>query len=303
VTVEVDPATGLVPWHVSRLTSLLRCGEADRRRYIERENRPPTTPQLRGSAVHRGIGAGLLEQMRAGTPAPVELMEDVAASEIDRARHGGATFTDAETSVGAARTFGALKDKAVRLAGGYARLVAPSIRPVAVERRISVAGVVPGVLLRGTLDLVDAAAGVEIVRDNKTTERAPRSDAADLSQQLSMYALLRSAETPAPVTRVALDYLVLDDATGAVRHERLDSTRGPRDAAAIVARITAAKRAVDAGVALPASPDTDWFCSEKWCPYWASCPFSYGPARVESPTLISIGERVYRATEATEAIT
>lgn len=269
-------APALVAWHASALTSLLRCGEAYRRRTIERERQPPTMPQIRGSAVHRGVGTGLLAQMRAGEPVDPALMEDVAASEVDRARHGGATLTADEAARGLARTFGETKDKAVRFAGAYARRVAPRVRPVAVERRVAVADVVPGVLLRGTIDLVDGDdAGGETIRDAKTTERAPHGDAADRSQQLTMYSLLRSAETGRLVSRVALDHLVLNAATGEVEPQRLDSTRGPADHAAIVARIQAAIRAVAAGALLPANPETDWWCSARWCEFHPTCPFAF----------------------------
>jgi hypothetical protein len=272
-------------WHASGLTSLLRCGVAYYRRYIAHEGQPPTTPQLRGTAVHRGIGMGLLAQQRTGTPAPVDLFEDIAASEIDRARHGGATFTSDERSVGAARTFGALKDKAVRLAGGYGRIVAPTVRPIAVERRITVADLVPGAVLRGTIDHVDGAEGGEIIRDVKTSERAPSRDAADRSQQLTMYDVLRSADRADPVGshRVALDYMVLHASTGMVTHVRLDSTRDAADRASMLARVEVGMRAVKAGVFLPANPETDWWCSERWCEFAPTCPYFLGRRGAVSP--------------------
>jgi PD-(D/E)XK nuclease superfamily len=278
-------------WHVSALTALLRCGEQYRRRYIERERIPPTTPLLRGTAVHRGVNAGLLEQRRAQEPAPVDLYEDVAASEIERARHGGATFTAEEHSAGVATTWGRLTDRVVRYAGGYGRRVAPGVSPVTVERRVTVRGLLPGALLRGTLDLVDAADAVETIVDTKTTERAPQADAADRSLQLTMYSLLRTAERgadgrpqprsdaqiepPAP-DPVALDYLVLTPKTNQFTYTRLRSSRTARDRGALVRRIEMAARAVRAGVFMPADPQTDWWCSEKWCEYATTCVYFIG---------------------------
>lgn len=275
----VDAATGLVAWHQSMLTSVLRCGEAFRRRYVEREIIPSTTPQIRGTAVHRAASTGLMQQMRAQATAPVDLYEDVAATEIERARHGGATFTAEEVSQGPARTWGDLKDRVVRYAGAYGARVAPLIRPVAVEQQITLSGVIPGVLLRGTIDLVDEPApALRRVIDTKTTERMPHADVAERSQQLSMYDLLDAGAHGASESRqVALDYLVMKRSTGDVEPVRLYSTRTPATRRVIVRRLETAITAVNAGTFLPANPD-DWWCAPKWCAYWSTCPYVDGSA-------------------------
>lgn len=260
-------------WHVSGLEDLLYCGERYRRRRLERERRPPTTPQIRGTAVHRAVSDGLTVQQRTQDLAPVELFEDVAASEVVKLRHAGATLTEDEAAVGIAKTWGRLVDAAVRYARGYGQLVAPIVDPIAVERRLTVSGIVPGTLLRGTIDLLDASGAII---DHKTKERAPRSDDADRSQQLTMYDLLRTAETGdvAGIHPVILDFVILKPATGEVTHTRLSSTRGPRDRSAMVQRVGAAVTAVERGVFMPANPSTDWWCSARWCEFHADCPFA-----------------------------
>jgi RecB family exonuclease len=276
----VDAATGLVPWHQSMLTSVLKCGEAFRRRYIEREILAATTPQIRGSAVHRAVATGLGQQMRAQMSAPIDLYQDVAATEIERARHGGATFTAEEASQGPALTWGRLKDHAVRYAGTYGQHVAPTVQPVAIEQQITLAGVIPGVLLRGTIDLVDAPAPtLRRVIDTKTTERRPHADTADRSQQLSMYDLLDAGAHGASEAprQVALDYLVLKPSTGDVEPVRLYSWRSPATRRMIVRRLETAIHAVNAGTFLPANPD-DWWCAPKWCAYFHTCPYVEGQA-------------------------
>lgn len=275
----VDAATGLVAWHQSMLTSVLRCGEAFRRRYIEREIIPSTTPQIRGTAVHRAVATGLGQQMRAQDFAPVDLYEDVAATEIERARHGGATFTAEEVSQGPARTWGDLKDRVVRYAGTYGARVAPTVRPGAVEKPITLQGVIPGVLLRGTIDLIDEPAHApRRVIDTKTTERMPHADVAHRSQQLSMYDLLDAgAHGARESSPVALDYLVMKRSTGDVEPVRLYSTRTPATRRVIVRRLETAIAAVNAGTFLPANPD-DWWCAPKWCAYFHTCPYVDGQA-------------------------
>jgi hypothetical protein len=227
---------------------------------------------IRGSATHRAAATGLLLQMQTATVSPVELFEDVGATEIDKARHAGATLSREEVSIGVSRTWGQLKDKVVRLAGGYGRLLAPRMRPRAVERRLTVDGVIPGIRLRGTLDVVDQTDTGEAVRDVKTSERQPRKDQADLSDQLSFYHVLRGAETGATETPVSLDYVVIQPRTGDVTTARLESRRGPADTAALVARIQTAQRAVAAGIFIPAPRDA-WYCSIKWCEFAPTCPY------------------------------
>lgn len=263
-------------WHASSLAAYLRCGEAYRRRYIEKDYTPSTTPQIRGSAVHRAIGTGLIEQQRLAAPAPVELFEDVAASQIDLARRAGVTLTKEEQSIGVSKVFGTLKDHAVAYAGGYATGVAAAIEPLAVERTVTLTGVIPDVHLKGTIDLVDRAPMEpvgEIIRDVKTSERTPPEHAADTSDQLTMYALFRSAEKPHADPRpVSLDYLIRRK-SGEIEHKRLNSVRGPADYAVLTRRIQMASQGLRAGLFLPSNPATDWWCSEKFCPYWNSCLF------------------------------
>ena len=263
-------------WHASSLAKYLQCGEAYRRRYIEKDYTPSTTSQIRGSAVHRAIGSGMIEQQRLQAPAPVELFQDVAASQVDLARRAGATLTQEESTIGVAKVFGALKDVAVAYAGGYATQVASSIEPIAVERTVTVTGVIPDVHLKGTIDLVDRTpmeACGETIRDAKTTERTPQDHVADTSDQLTMYALFRQAEAPSPEPRpVSLDFLIRRK-SGAIEHKRLTSMRGPQDYAVLTRRIQMASQGLRAGIFLPSNPATDWWCSEKFCPYWTSCPY------------------------------
>lgn len=270
-------------WHQSSLAVMLKCGEQYRRRYIEKDAPPPTTSLIRGSAVHRAVALGLEAQRVDHEPRPRDFYEDVAATEINNARRGSATFTHDESAAGIAATWGRVTDVAVACAGAYGETVAPDVVPVSVERTIAVDDVpgLPGVTLVGTLDVAtietETTEGglvlVERIRDDKTTERSPRSTQADASQQLTMYSLLRSVEAGQLVSRVALDHLVYSAKTKTARHVHQPSTRTSEDLRALIRRIAVADRAHTAGIFLPASPE-DWWCSERWCAFWSDCPFA-----------------------------
>jgi hypothetical protein len=259
---------------------MLRCGEQYRRRYVEQDTPAPRTTMIRGSAVHLAIKRGLEVQRPTGEPAPREMYEDTAATAINLARHSGATLTAEEAAAGVATTWDRVKDVAVACAGVYADVVAPDIVPVAIEQTITVTDVpgLPDVTLVGTLDVAtietdDADGVVDVIRDDKSTERTPRANMAAESSQLTMYALLRSLHVGALVSRVALDHLVYSAKDRAAHHVAQTSRRTSNDLRALVRRIAAADRAVQAGIFLPAATD-DWWCSERWCAYWSDCPYA-----------------------------
>lgn len=267
-------------WHQSSLAVALRCGEQYRRRYLDKDVPPATTALIRGTAVHRAVALGLGVQAK-GELAPRDFYEDVAATEVERAKHGGATLTAEEASAGADATWGRVTDVAVACAGTYGTVVAPDIAPVAIEHTVRVGGVPglsPDVELVGTVDVItldDQDGPTELIRDDKTTERSPRGTMADTSTQLTMYSLLRSVETGRLVSRVALDHLVYSKGAGEAKHVHQPSRRTSGDLHALVRRIAAVDRAVQAGVFVPAATD-DWWCSERWCSYWSTCPFAQG---------------------------
>jgi hypothetical protein len=223
--------------------------------------------------VHRGVATALIEQQRSKTPTAVDLYEDATAMSVDLARRAGATLTEEEMSRGVNQTFGNLKDEAVRYARGYATEVGPAIVPIAVERQVTVRGLMPGIALKGTVDLIDQPEGQEeVIRDTKTTERTPPDSAADLSAQLTMYAMLRQAEHTTPqATKVSLDYLIRRK--NGVESKRLESTRGEAHFAMLRRRIQAASAGLKAGTFLPSNPESDWWCSPKFCPYWQTCVY------------------------------
>jgi hypothetical protein len=265
-----------VTWSVSTLSDHGKCMEYHRRKYLERDATPPTTPQIRGGAVHRSIGAALLAQQQTQAISPIEMYADGAASAIDLQVRAGVTLSAEEASIGKPKVLGALKDEAVSYARGYGRQVGPAIKPIAVERQLTMRGALPGVLLRGKVDLIDQTPQGEVIRDAKTVSKAPAANATQLSFQLTMYDLLRRADLPMfpdPSPRPVSQDFLIRRANGRIDHERQTSTRGPRDHQALLQRIQAATHAVEAGIIVPANPELSWFCSDKYCPYWTTCKY------------------------------
>ena len=96
---------------------------------------------------------------------------------------------------------------------------------------------------------------------------------ADMSEQLSIYALaIRTLDGAAPKT-VALDYLIDNKVPVAKSYT---STRNDDDFRVVLARIENAAEVIEKGAYTPARP-TDWQCSLKWCGFFRSCRFAKQP--------------------------
>lgn len=292
-------------WSSGALLSIMRCQEAFRRRYVEREEVPATVRMRRGAAVasvareihlrqkrardaaraagQDELGAARVEAMahaleitRAAIPSMTEA-RDLAATEYDRLiRDHGVTLTDEERAEGEARVVGAEKDHSVDAAGYYALRVAPNVTPIAVEREVVIEPPGYGVRLRGTMDLVDlqhdpAGAPLEILRDLKTSAKSPPPNEADKSDQLTLYSILRLAETGSYPPYSQLDYLVRSPRWTQVKHVPLRTTRDDRDTNAFLAKLETAVRSVEAGAYMPNT--TGWHCDAKWCPYFGTCRY------------------------------
>jgi hypothetical protein len=274
----------------SKVSLLQRCGEAFRRQEIEGEEMPNTLPRGRGSAVHWVAKEAHKRQMAdggrwshllappvfvnsPGTEEAVAEAADLAATALDRELQGEVMLTGEELQLGAARAYGQVKDHVVASSKFYVRTVAPKFYPLNVEHRVEVRPRQMSLVYHGQYDLVTLGRnGGRVVRDLKTGTRAPRANAADMSQQLDMYALLHSAEHGSLPESMALDYVVRDR-RGIVSHHALETTRSPEDLEAMVLKLGRAVDAVRKGVFLPANPQFDWWCSPRWCGFWSTCPF------------------------------
>jgi len=260
-------------WSTTALDTLCGCGYRFYRRYVLKDRRAPTLRQIRGTVMHRIIARGLGRKRDTGENPGVEQARDEAATEFDRQYDSGVTLTVDALALGTRQAAGQTKDYVVDVSGFHAGVVAPKIQPVAVERLIEVRPVGTDLKIVGKLDLVERGAhGGEIIADTKTAEKSPASTAAQTSEQLTMYTLLRTAETKRLPESLRLDYLVRTPKQKQVKHVPLATSRGIPDLQAYLRRLSTAVEGVKKGVFLPAQPGA-WFCSERYCEYFRDCPY------------------------------
>jgi RecB family exonuclease len=259
-------------WSNSSLSALQDCGERYRRKYKEREHRPSFVRQIRGSVVHRVVQSALARKWKERALPSVTEARDLAATEFDLAWRAGVTLTREDQARGAKVVAGETKDFAVNVAGYHVQAVAPAIEPIAVERRIVVKPADSDLEIVGTIDLIDRQPGGEVIRDTKTSEKSPPPDAAENSQQLTLFGLIRWAETGAIPGRLTLDYLVRTPKAHQQKHIPLHTTRSMEDLSVMVRRLNTAAEAAAKGVFIPANPNA-WYCSPNWCEYYTDCPY------------------------------
>jgi hypothetical protein len=259
-------------WSNSALTLLQNCGEAFRRRYIEKDFRPAVPRMVRGTAIHRAASHALFRKLQTRGLPSIEETRDVAATAFDRAWRNGVALSAEEQQIGIQAVRDASKDFAVSLSVFHVAEVAPGIVPLGVERHITVKPKDSDLVIHGTLDLVEQRPAGEGIRDLKTAEKSPPVDAADRSQQLTMYGLIRLAEVGQLPTTFALDTLVRTPVKNETKHVVQETTRDADDMTALVHRINTAVAAVEKGIFLPADPSW-WGCSKNWCAYYGDCPY------------------------------
>lgn len=262
-----------IEWNNSALTTLQQCGEKFRRRYIERERVPSSPRALRGTVVHRVASAGYHRKLAGEALPSVEEARDLAATEFEGAWRSGVLLSAEETAQGITAIRDASKDFAVDLAAYHVEAIAPAVKPVGVERKITVKPKDSDLVIHGTIDLIDDTATGEVIRDLKTSEKSPPARRAADSQQLTMYAMIRMAEVGRLPAKLTLDYLVRTPARKDKKHVPLDTTRDADDVRALVSRINVAVEAVKRGTFVPADPSS-WWCSAEYCEYFTTCPYT-----------------------------
>ena len=283
-------------WNNSRLTRLQMCGERFRRHDIEGEPDVPTPSLIRGSTIH-AVAKIALRRKLGGKPnsflPTLEEARDLAAEDFEQrwdAQEIRLVEEDEEDSAGSlALAKAEAKDFAVALSAYHVETLAPILRPVAVERKIIVRPRDSDLTIHGTLDVITqpeptlaepiaealapfAPSPQDTIRDLKTSQKSPNKEAADRSQQLTMYAMIRAAEVGALPEALALDHLVRTPKRGEMKAITQVTARDAEDIKALVARINAAVEAVNRGVFIPADP-ASWWCSKKWCSYHNTCPY------------------------------
>ncbi len=274
-------------WSNSALMTFQMCGYKGYLRHIKRDRRPSGPVAKRGIAVHKVALEGHKRQMMTlgkwhgadammtenpGTPRAQEEARDLAAAAFENAVDEGVSFSKEDREAGVDVVLAHAKDAAVDLSGLYVDQVAPPIEPTAVERKIVIKPKDMDITLEGYIDLVEKDDG-DVIRDLKTKEKSPWEGEAKVSQQLTMYHLIRMAETGVLPRAGRLVHLVRTPKRHDLNVVTQETTRDADDIAMIVRRLNTAVEAVNKGVFVPADESAPGSpCS--YCEYAdGTCPY------------------------------
>lgn len=247
------------------LAELSTCGERYRQRYVQQIRTAPNFNRILGRAVDATVTQDLQSKIETGELLKPNNVTEIARLQVETIiRLDGISLTEAEAAKGMNRVRTELTQLAVQMSQLHHCYIAPRLVPTQVQRDFEIQ--IAGHTITGRIDIQE---GSRAIRDTKVSGRSPSSDEADRSLQLTIYAMACAQLDGRIPDRLYLDYLIH---TTDPRVVKLETTRARHHFHAVEERVLAAVKAVESGVFLPANPDA-WFCSERYCAYFAGCRY------------------------------
>ncbi len=243
---------------------------------------PPGVAAAVGTATHRSVERNLSSMIATGAPLPLDEAQSEARDAFSSEWEGGLMLQDEEAD-NLSKTQGDAADQAVNLATLHHKEVAPTLKPIAVEKKFVIIRDNEPYDLSGQMDVVEEreshdgeGSTYNVLRDTKTTGKAPALDAA-ICPQMAMYSLSHVIETGVLPALVHLDILFKSK-----KPKYLERVAKPEQdwITRLLARVDRVTLLIDnwkrgRGAPAPANPD-DWMCTKKWCGYTDKCPFWSG---------------------------
>ena len=255
--------------HQSSTNTALRCGEQFRRRYVEGEIIPPSIAAGRGTGVHKGNDANLKQKIQSKEDLPLSDIKDATRDGFLFAFRNGVYVPREERSATKRLLNEGLND-ALRCAEVYTEQVAPKIQPIAVEQKFLIKVQDLPLPLAGTMDYQEKP----LVGDIKTSTRTWAKDREKKEIQPIFYSLVHENEKG---VRPTFRYDVLIARRGkngptSTDYQELTVNPTDNDYMALFFKLRLVCDMIEKGIFVPANP-TSWWCDEKWCGYWHTCPY------------------------------
>lgn len=262
------------------LRMLYRCGMQYFWRYIEGKRIPPAIQLIVGIATNKSVTLNLTEKKNTGKLKELDSVKDVARDTINGTWQQGVRLVGDELKTTQKMLKGEAVDKAVTLSTLHHVEVAPTIKPTNLERYFKIELVGYPMDLAGRIDIEEK----NHARDTKTSAKSPPKDEAHESDQLTIYALGKYILEKKIPEKLFLDYLI---ATQTPKTVTLETRRTKEDFDQMYLLFEKAMEIIGKGAFMPNRGG--WWCSDKWCGYWAStCPYGRRAAvsvSMATPTL------------------
>ena len=250
----------------SQIDAFSKCPRKWHYQYVEKKPQVWGIQLLAGDAMAAGVNAFWKERMTTRTELdPSQVIEAAIAgwhSSLTRTVEQGKTFETHSPKEAS--------DLQLTAAGAAVALIetwAKGVTPVRIEEKVLIK--LPGVdvELLGYLDVVLEDASVW---DIKFKAKAPKKTLAHNSKQLTVYALAlreKYGETPPELG------LACGVGTKTPYARILPTRRDAENCAAMRDRIVEMELQIQSGLFPPADQEHDWWCTPKWCEYFAECPY------------------------------
>jgi hypothetical protein len=260
-TLEIPTQLPVDHLSANSISTYLKCPERWRRRYVEREYEPPSGALILGSSVHAAEAHADNVQIESGSRPPSADVQDLFADEWEER-------SEREEVDWGTDQPGELKDIGVKAISAYDRDIAPSLRPVSVERefKLDLADVDWGFLGYMDFEEEDGAIVDRKVRGTKMSQAV-----ADTELAVAPYMLARRAEgNPAPEFRFHTFVKTKKPYAEIVPTSRTDAQLDH-----FVDRLYAVAAEIawrmESGIWSGAVPGS-WWCSERFCGFHSTCP-------------------------------
>lgn len=183
----------------SQISAFMRCPVSYYARYILGVKSPPSASMVLGSACHKGFEKNFAAKAVSFRDLPTDAVLDI--------------FRDYWREASKEAVFSAEKDEhpdemmedGLSMVKKYMEEVAPSIQPIAVEKKFLIK--LPGVR-RKILGFIDLITKSEAVIDFKTTKRLPDAEKLAKDHQLSLYSIAYRHEYGRSASLFRYDYLL-----------------------------------------------------------------------------------------------
>ncbi len=255
----------------SQMNLLWTCPQQYEFVYVQGLREKPGIALIIGASVHKPIENDMRHKLETGELLPLEAVQDFASDAVNsRWKEDGVRLTGKEADMGDAKAKALAVDTSVALASLHHNVLAPSIDPFSVEEGWEIEIPSRGWSIKGYTDITEKN---RTIRDTKTSARSPQKTAADMSGQISMYALNAWVnDREAPIPPLALDFLVK---TKEPKSETLYTTRTEAQLRTFLYRVENAIDVIESGLFAPCAMDS-WKCSRSYCGFWRRCKYFSG---------------------------
>jgi hypothetical protein len=238
-------------------------------RYIEGLKIPPKSAMFKGTCFHEYTEHEFTQKADTGNDIPMDEATDLFVEKFDEGK-GGVDWKDDKPEE--------VKGKGLKMVEAFHSEKAPGIMPRSkkdLERKIFIEFEedVPSILMY--LDMIDID---NVLRDTKTTGKAPGAEDTSQSSQLTVYSMAVRTEEPEtfpedqPV-HVQHDY-VYQTPSGNVQLIEQRDVRTQDHINAFLDDYQNVTKQIDfcsTNDVWPQAPDVAWWCSPSACGYWDKC--------------------------------